>query len=232
MNTEILSRIPLIGNMPIAQQVANILNRLIIDGTLEIGEYLPPEDELCQAFSVGRSSVREAIKILETRGMIQKQHGKGVIVVDESVKATSEMLSLMLDQKKSTLEELIEFRVSMEVKMAELAALRATVADLNEIKFYLEMMQNGNLSKEEFAAADFNFHKSIAKASKNHIFELMIETLRPKLFDQIVYTLRANSNPEVSHKYHQKIFDAIKNRDADKAANAMNEHLIGTKDRI
>ncbi len=229
MNNHIPENIAPVESVSVTQQATDILSGLITSGKYQVGQYLPSEDELCQALKVSRSTVREAIKTLESRGMVKKQHGKGVLIVDESLKATSEMLKIMFNQKKSTLVELIEFRNVLEVKIAELAASRATESDIADIEKHLVVMQNERTDLEEFIAADFEFHRSVAQASGNTIFELVIESVRPLLYDQILTTLRNDINPERSCKYHEKIYLAIRQRDAQKAASAMKEHLIGTK---
>ncbi|MFI3306828.1 MAG: GntR family transcriptional regulator [Rikenellaceae bacterium] len=94
---------PVIINGSVAVQIADILTRRIIDQSVVVGDFLPTEELLCEEFGVGRSSIREAIKTLESRGLVRKRQGRGAVVVDESIEATSRMLKLSLDYKKSSL---------------------------------------------------------------------------------------------------------------------------------
>ena len=213
----------------ITKQVLNYLTYKIINNDFKIGEYLPTEEALCKDLQIGRSSVREAIKVLETRGLVKKLRGKGVIVIDDSISAASEMLRIVLAQKKATISNLLEFRNAMEVKMAGLAAVHATQEDLDNLEYHLNLMKDKEYSVEAFAKYDYDFHKAIASATRNNIFVLMMETMQSMLYDQIAYTLDSNFNPELSMHYYESIFEAIKSGDPKIAKKAMTEHLSGTK---
>ncbi len=218
-----------ITNGSVAKQVANILTQQIIDDEFHVGDYLPTEEELCATFGIGRSSVREAIKTLESRGLVRKLQGKGVVVVDESVEATAEMLRIGLEFHKTSLRDLMDFRVALETKMTQLAAMRATDEDIEEIQKYVTLMKGSNPSMEEFAEYDYLFHESVANASGNSVVILMIKTLRPLLYNQIIYTLNPNFDPNFSMHLHEKIFEAIKAKQPRRAIRAMVEHLSETQ---
>lgn len=229
MNSEIIHSLPLIGNKSVSKQVTDILTDLIIEGGIKVGDFMPTEEDMCHEFGIGRSSVREAIKTLESRGLVRKIQGKGAVVIDESVKSTSEMLQIVLRQKKVSLHELLEFRNSIEIKMTELAAIRADEHDIHNLKNILNQMQKDEYIATEFATYDYEFHRAIAVASHNNIFILMMETLKPMLYDQIFYTLDKSFNPERSMRYHEKILKEIISKNADGAKEAMHSHLSKTK---
>ncbi|KAA4074486.1 FadR family transcriptional regulator, partial [Bacteroides ovatus] len=84
MTSKILNSLPHLANDSVTKQVTDILSDLIVTGKIVEGDFLPTEEDLCHEFGIGRSSVREAIKTLESRGMVRKLHGKGVEVIDES----------------------------------------------------------------------------------------------------------------------------------------------------
>ncbi|MFI3333432.1 MAG: FadR/GntR family transcriptional regulator [Rikenellaceae bacterium] len=218
-----------IVNGSVAKQVANILTEQIINEEFKVGDYLPTEEELRTTFGIGRSSVREAIKTLESRGLVRKLQGKGIIVVDESIEATSEMLRIALEYRKTSLRDLMDFRVALEVKMVELAAVRATDEEIAQMQKYIVLMSDENYSMEEFAKFDYHFHESIANASGNSVSILIMKTLRPLLYNQIVYTLNPNFTPMESMQLHAKIFEAIKARQPKMAVRAMLEHLRETQ---
>ncbi|MGC9341152.1 MAG: FadR/GntR family transcriptional regulator [Bacteroidales bacterium] len=214
---------------PITEQAVKVLNDYILNGNLKNGDYLPPEMELCKQLGIGRSSLREAVKILESQGMVRKRHGIGVMIVDESDKAIKVMLKLMLQRSGTTMEELIEVRYTNEIKTTELAALNATKEDIQEIEKHLEIMRSNLTSTEDYVKADIDFHMSIAKACHNRVFLLILQTIRPLIEEMIQETLKYNHRPENSMKYHEKVFKAIKNKDSQSAVMAMEEHLQGTK---
>lgn len=218
-----------IKKQPITEQAVEVLNEYILRGDLKTGDYLPPEMELCKQLGIGRSSLREAVKILESQGMVRKRHGVGVMIVNESDKAIKVMLKLMLQRSGTTMEELIEVRYTNEIKTTELASLNATKEDIEEIEKHLEIMRNNLTSTKDYVKADIDFHMSLAKASHNRVFLLILQTIRPLIEEMIQETLKYHHRPENSMKYHEKVFEAIKNKDVQSAVTAMEEHLQGTR---
>ena len=220
MSSDLLKGLPSLANESVAKQVTDILTDLIVSGKIKLGEYLPTEEDLCREFGIGRSSVREAIKTLESRGMV---------VIDESAAATAKLLQISLKMKKTTMKDIMEFRNSIEIKMTELAAKRATDEQIQIISGHLEKMKNEEYKLDTFAEFDYNFHKSIADASGNSVFSLMMETMRPMLYNHIIYTLNPTFNPEHSNHYHEKILQTIRDRNPEEAVEAMRLHLTGTE---
>ncbi|MFI3305531.1 MAG: FadR/GntR family transcriptional regulator [Rikenellaceae bacterium] len=217
-----------IVNGSVAQQVTSIISKQIIDGKYSEGDFLPTEEELCEEFGIGRSSVREAIKTLESRGMVRKLQGKGVIVVDETIVATSQMLRIAFEYKKVSFKDLAEFRVSMEIKLAGLAAQNATSDDLREIKENLEQMKSKKISPKNFAAIDYKFHESIAQASGNNVSVLILRSLYPIIYDQITHTIARENSLERTYELHEKIYNAIEAKSSRDAEAAMSNHLRET----
>ena len=229
MSAELLKALPSLANDSVAKQVTDILTDLIVTGKIKQGDYLPTEEDLCREFGIGRSYVREAIKTLESRGMVRKFHGKGVVVIDESAQATAKLLPIALKLKKTTMKDILEFRNSIEIKMTELAASRATEEQIKVISDNLEKMRNEEYKLGTFAEYDYNFHKSVADASGNSIFSLMMETMRPMLYNHIIYTLNPEFNPENCNHFHETILNTIISKDPVAASEAMKSHLAGTK---
>lgn len=222
-----MKKIQNIQKKKIIEQVIDILKDYILKGNLKNGDRLPTEMELCEQMGIGRSTLREAVKILEFQGFVRKSHGIGVIVVDESIRATTEMLQLMLIRKKITMEELLEVRYTNEIKTAELAAINANGDDLKEIERHLKTMRNNLSTVKEYTNADVEFHLAIAKASKNKLFALILQIIRPLLEEMIEQTLQINHKPERSMKFHERIFKGIQSMDSELSSLAMKEHLEG-----
>ena len=128
--------------------------------------------------------------------------------------------------------DLLELRYLLEVKIAGCAAERATEEQIADLKNNLNEMKMSSYDMESFAKADYTFHKSIADASGNNVFALLMETLKALVYSQIVYTLNPNFNPESSIDYHEKIYNAIKQRDSKKSEEAMRLHLSATGEII
>ena len=214
MSSDLLKGLPSLANESVAKQVTDILTDLIVSGKIKLGEYLPTEEDLCREFGIGRSSVRDAM---------------GMVVIDESAAATAKLLQISLKMKKTTMKDIMEFRNSIEIKMTELAAKRATDEQIQIISGHLEKMKNEEYKLDTFAEFDYNFHKSIADASGNSVFSLMMETMRPMLYNHIIYTLNPTFNPEHSNHYHEKILQTIRDRNPEEAVEAMRLHLTGTE---
>lgn len=215
-------------NGSVAKQVTNIVTQQIIDGEFGIGDYLPTEEEMCKEFGIGRSSVREAIKTLESKGLVRKMQGKGVIVIDETLQATSDMLRITLDYKKISLHDMIDFRESMEIRLAELAAIKATNEQIAAIKKSLDAMKQNIDSYEDFAQYDHLFHEQIAEASGNSVSILIVKSLRPLLHKQISHTIQPDFDPMQVIKFHEEIYNAISTHQPIAASKAMAAHLDET----
>lgn len=218
-----------IKKQSVTEQAVKVLNDYILHGNLKSGDFLPSEKELCKQIGIGRSTLREAVKMLESQGLVRKKHGYGVEIVDESQRVIRDLLKLMLVRKGSTMEELIDVRFVNELKTTELAALHASPEDLAEIEKHLNIMRDNMTSTREYITADIDFHMAIARSSKNSVFLLILQTIRPLIEEMVEATLKDNVRPERSMKYHEKIYSAIIRRDAEAAVKAMSEHLSATK---
>lgn len=223
-----MAKIDSIKRIPVIDQSIDVIKSYIMGGNLKAGDFLPPEMELCKQLGIGRSTLREAIKILEIQGFVRKKHGVGMMIVNESDQAALDMLQLMLKRNGSTMEELIEVRYAIELRTTKLAAINATKADIEQIEMHVKIMQNNISTTEEYAKADIDFHQTVAKASHNTVFEFILKTIRPLLEEMIYETLKFEHRPELSMKYHEKIFEAIKAKAPEKAVEAIREHLQAT----
>ncbi|HEY6031610.1 MAG TPA: FCD domain-containing protein, partial [Gaiellaceae bacterium] len=145
--------------------VAERLIARIGDG-LEQGEVLPPERELMQQYAVGRSSVREALRMLESRGLIENR-GNGAFVVAEPPNPFSHGLGLMLADGQTDLLQLFEVRRMLEGEIAALAAERRTDEQLRALGAAIDQMERGLGAEETYIAADIEFHLTLAAATGN-----------------------------------------------------------------
>jgi GntR family transcriptional repressor for pyruvate dehydrogenase complex len=213
-------------------QTADYLTEYIISTNLESGTYLPSEGDLANTLGVGKSTVREAVQILESRGLVQRISGKGIQVVDNCSDATATMLKLLLVRGNTSVGELLEVRNAIEVKAAFLAAQRATEGEIKRLAGLLDILQSSSGPLDKYYAADYEFHLHVAKAAHNNGLTLFIETLRPILQKAILACAKAVIRPELNKPYHSPIFEAIIEKDAQKSARTMEEHLDGTLDLL
>ncbi len=217
----------IIVNGSVAKQVTAILTQQIVDGKYAVGDYLPTEEVLCGEFGIGRSSVREAIKTLESRGLVRKLQGKGIVVIDETIDATAELLNITLNYKKISLVDIVDFREAMEIKLAELAAIKHSESDIEHLQECLDNMLRIK-SFDKFAALDHQFHEYIAEASGSTISILIMKSLHPILQKQISHNIQKSFDYQQVHDFHSRIFEAIKERQPKAAGRAMAEHLEET----
>lgn len=217
-----------IVNGSVAKQVTKILTDQIVEGKYAVGDYLPTEELLCGEFGIGRSSVREAIKTLESRGLVRKQQGKGVVVIDETIEATAELLNITLSYKKISLRDMVDFRESMEIQLAELAAVKCSDDDIDKMAECLYKMRQNIDSFEDFAHHDNLFHECVAEASGNTISTLMMKALRPLLYKQISHNIEQDFDTKRLFEIHNEIFEAIKSHHPKAAGRAMAEHMADT----
>lgn len=199
----------------LAQEVAERLMEGIVNEEYAIGEKLPIEPELMKIYGVGRSSIREAIKILLIKGILSVQQGVGTFVVSAS---PQESLERHMD--KAQFAEVLEVRSILDAKIAGKAAIHRTAEDLQVMKMYLDLR---NVLAEEKKAlecyeADVNFHVSIARACGNNLLkEIFIVASRSILAS---FKDRHNNETEsfkISQKIHTDLYSAIEHQDAEKA---------------
>lgn len=200
----------------LAQEVADRLIAGIVAKEYKIGDQLPIEPELMKLYGVGRSSIREAIKVLSIQGVLRVQQGVGTFVVSDNVQE-----SLESQINRAEIEEVLEVRSLIESKIAARAALYHNESDLKTIKSYLDL--RGKFAAENQALecyqADINFHVSIAEACNNPLLKEIYKIASK----QVMRTFENghNNNTEAfkaSHQLHTSLYQSIKDRDADLAA--------------
>jgi GntR family transcriptional repressor for pyruvate dehydrogenase complex len=203
------------------EAVSDAILELIRGGELRPGMRLPSEPQLVQMTGISRSSVREAVRSLQTMGLLEVRRGQGTFVRDiDSESVTDAQLLLLLDDH-TVLENLVEVRCALEPVIARVAAERATEEDIAAIGEALHAM-NSARGMDEWRPAHLAFHKSLVDATHNIILRKIWGLITVFLKDSPLVTgsLRATM-PHV----HIDLFEAIKDRDGRKAATAMSEHI-------
>ncbi len=217
-------------HLPIERQrvcelVANHLIQQISDRRLKPGDPLATERELTQTYGVGRSSVREALRILESKGLIRSA-GKGTFAVAEYANPLQHSVRLLLTLQEIALPELFEVRKILEVEAAGLAAARRTDDDLAEMARRIEEMVEGLSSQERYIAADLQFHLAIATATRNRIAVHVMQAIREALHRALASIFQIPGSPQQSLAQHKEILRAIAAGNQDEARQRMREHLL------
>jgi GntR family transcriptional repressor for pyruvate dehydrogenase complex len=205
--------------------VADRLVSEIGERRLRPGDALPTERQLTQEYHVGRSSVREALRMLESQGLIESR-GSGVFAVAEFRNPLNQSLSLLLSLDASNLRELYEMRMLIEGELAALAAERRSDEDLGRMLTALQQMRDGLDSEQLYIDADVQFHLAIADASKNRFAGHMMQALRELFHRALTSVYHISGSPETSLEQHQQILDAIAAGRPEEARRCMQEHLI------
>ncbi len=213
--------------------VVDVLVDRIVSGELEPGTLLPTEPRLCEAFSVSRTVVREAVKILEQKGLVRARQGQGTRVampdewnlLDPMVLAAS----VRHDQDLRILDDLVELRRVLESEMARQAAVKATADDLAEMKRLLDQMSAEVAMPERHLLADVQFHDAIMRSSGNKLGRAVVRAIHSEARTSDRYTgSPERADCEASDVGHARIYDRIAAADQEGAAAAMSEHILGS----
>ena len=162
------------------QDLVNQIEGAILDGRLKVGDKLPPQRELVEMFQTSRASLREALRVLEQKGLIDIKLGVsgGAVIKAVDTEPVTESLALLIQHQKVSLEELAEFREGVEGNVAALAAGRATPAEIVKLKDLLEnareCVRTGVAAWKEFCEVDNAIHVAIAAASGNSVYGFVL----------------------------------------------------------
>lgn len=208
----------------LSERVARQIERLVVEERLQPGDRLPAGRELTGRYGVSRTVVRDALAVLEQRGLVETRPGSGVFVRDGGSEAVAGVLGQMLRQDAISLSELMETRTLLEVHNAATAAEAAASADLAELARALGEMAAAH-GPHAFVEADVVFHEAIAQAAGNRVLAAFLRSLRPLLLQGMMIGTSLDGAREAALREHTAIFDAIRNGQAATARRAMREHL-------
>lgn len=199
------------------------LVRLIIEGRVRSNDRLPPERELARLLGVGRTTLREALRGLVDRGMIESRPGAGWYV-KRSEDTVVQNLVLHFRLEDITIEQTSEVRQLLEPYGARLAAERRTEDDIEALRTHLQQMAEA-LERTTFLTADTQFHESLARATHNPFFSMALKPILLVLFETRASVLARAKDMQTLTRQHRKVFDAVAARDGDAADTAMRRHL-------
>jgi GntR family transcriptional regulator, transcriptional repressor for pyruvate dehydrogenase complex len=210
----------------LSDKVADMMLETILSDRLSVGDRLPSERELGEQFGVSRTVVREAIRALVTKGVIDVRSGSGLRVAAVDANAVSESMSLFLRGGTLDFEKVHEVRTVLEVHLAGLAAERATDEDVAQLRAIHDRMHRETSDVEAAARDDLEFHRAIARATHNELFLLLMDSIGSSLIDIRRENLASGSAP-MTLSQHEKILELIAMHDPHAARTAMQAHLDG-----
>ena len=210
----------------LSDKVAEMMLETILSDRLNVGDRLPSERELGDQFGVSRTVVREAVRELVAKGVIEVRSGSGLRVAAVAASAVSESMSLFLRGGALDFEKVHEVRTLLEVHIAGLAAERAGPEDVAALRAVDERMRGESADVEAAARDDLEFHRVIACATHNDLYLVLLDSIGGSLFDIRRDNLGSGSAP-MTLEQHAQVLDRIAARDPDGAREAMAAHLDG-----
>jgi GntR family transcriptional repressor for pyruvate dehydrogenase complex len=208
------------------EQIVQQIEELILKGELSEGSQLPAERDLAKQFGVSRTAVREAIKALQEKGLVDAFPGRGTFVTN----GTSNSMRRSLDRIIKSGDPdgwayLVEVREILEPEIAALAAIRADDQDLAAMREALEVMDNATRDSDAFIEADLDFHLALAEGAANPIVLSLIDSIVGLLREQRLRIFHTGGGPESGQYHHKRILEAIQRHDTQGARAAMQAHL-------
>ena len=216
----------------LAEQVADRITELIVDGALVAGDRLPPEVDLADQMGVSRTALREGMRTLEAKGLLEIQPGVGTIVRKVGHDQLVQPLSLYVEVSDGAIsfEEFHAVRTILETEVASLAAASATESDIETLRGLMAEMESSVGDVDAFATSDASFHESLAKMTSNPLLGLLIGTLRI-LLEEHIRDVVGHIDPVVDVlPYHAAILAAVAAGDAEASRRAMEDHLTKVKE--
>jgi GntR family transcriptional repressor for pyruvate dehydrogenase complex len=216
----------------IHEEVVTQIHDLIREGRLKAGDQLPSERELSETFKISRTSVREALRTLETKGLIISRTGMGNFIADLPIEALVAPLAKLLIQEKAALADIFELRKLIEPHIAALAAERATERDIERMKRILEKQNAAVRRGETGVEADAELHFAIGQSTQNQALEKLVSGLMEILSHSREESLQPPDRRRASIDFHRKILSAIEQHDKAKAQEAMFRHIEQVEDNV
>ncbi len=221
----------------LALEVVDQLTGEIRQGQLAAGHKLPTEAAIMERLGVSRTVVREAISRLQAAGLVHTRHGVGtfVLAVDDSpsFKVSADQLGTLRE-----VIALLEFRISVETEAAALAAMRRQDANLTEMRLALATFEIAVEKGMDAVGADFYFHREVARATQNHHFMDLLQSLgtavipRGRLANPLFMSPERQAYLRRVNLEHESIYNAIAEQDVEAARAAMRTHLSNSRDRL
>ena len=203
----------------------------ILAGDLKVGDQLPPERELGEQFGVSRTAVREAIKILREKGLIEIRHGRGTFVTNGTPGVMRQSLDLLM--KFGTTDgfaNLVEVREILEPEIAALAALRMTEEHLIVMREAIDTMEAAFDRVDVYVEADLDFHLALAEATQNPLIPALMDPIIDLLREQRKRIGLVKGGLRRGQIHHKEILAAVTRHDARAAREAMQNHLLQVRE--
>ena len=210
----------------VAEEVADRIRVLMLDdGTFPPGQPLPSERHLAERFGVSRGSIRDALRTLETIGLLETRHGQGTFPHELSVDRLVAPLASVMAYRSDLQDELLDVRRMFEPAVARVAAQRANDEDLADLQRILDAQRQKLKSGQSAIAEDTAFHAILARSTRNRVVMSIMATLNDLLVESRTQSLQQKGRPARSIDGHDAVVAALRRRDAEGASKAMYNHI-------
>jgi GntR family transcriptional repressor for pyruvate dehydrogenase complex len=213
-----------VSRTTLGEQVAKQLVEMITAEKWKAGEKLPSEADLCRAFNIGRSTLREALKSLAFLGMVRMRAGEGTYVTEGPSMFFERVLTAGALTTEKEISDWCETRIALETELVALCAQRATDPDILRLKTIVKRMEEA-VETDSFGNIDLEFHLAIAAASQNRVLSHMLRAIRGLLHEWIMKSQQTLEAKKIAHQQHVAILRTIMRRNPSRARAAMSSHL-------
>ncbi len=216
-------------NRTLAEQAAGQIIDLIRQKRYVPGDRLPTEVELSELLGVGRNTVREAVRILVSRNIVNVRQGSGTFISEKQGVSDDPFGFSLVENRRKLTRDLIQIRTILEPPIAALAAQNATDEEVEVLRKILEEIEDLIRKREDYAQKDVEFHEQIANCSHNSVMSNLV----PVIGNGVAVFAREVQSTEYKQTLisHRAIYDAIRNKKAVEAQQAMYFHLLYNENR-
>jgi GntR family transcriptional repressor for pyruvate dehydrogenase complex len=216
------------------KKIIEAIHTHIVDSDIKPGDRLPSERELGELLEVSRTTVREALRVMEIIGTVQVRVGKGIFLTDLSTESLSTTIASLIMFDKENVDQLYEVREMLDIKNASLAAERATDEDIAKIEAAEKEIQRALIKPKKGLIEEKEYHLSIASATKNsilyNIMKLVIDSYLDLILSVRGQKRKITNRQKEAFGEHSAITQAIKNHDILEAKKAMRNHIRASRD--
>jgi len=208
------------------EQIVQQIEESVVNGTLKPGDQLPAERELAQRFGVSRTAVREAVKALREKGLVEAYSGKGTFITNGTSQAIRQSLDFMIRSVQSEgTTHLAELRQMLEPEIARLAATRIEDQLLVTMREAVATMDRSLQDPDGYIEADLDCHLALAEAAGNPLILSLLDSIVGLLREQRMKIFSVEGGPERGQFHHKRILAAVERHDPDAARELMRDHL-------
>jgi GntR family transcriptional regulator, transcriptional repressor for pyruvate dehydrogenase complex len=208
------------------EQIVMQIEESIAVGKLKPGHQLPAERELAQQFGVSRTAVREAVKTLCEKGLVEAYSGRGTFVTaGKSQSARHSLHWLVNSADPQNARHITELREILEPELTALAAAKIEEQQLDMMREAIEVMDRSMQDPEAYIEADLDFHLALAEAAGNPLILALLDSIVAVLREERLGVFRVSGGPMRGQIHHRLILKAIERRNPGKARKAMIAHM-------